>query len=68
MTRVYGGCIEPGGMELQDERVTMNCPKCGHEAIARYWEQADGGCINLCSATYCLSCDYAEGDTQYGPA
>lgn len=27
MTIVYGGCIEPGGMELEDETVSVKWPR-----------------------------------------
>ena len=32
MTQVYGGCIEPGGMELTDEYETIPCPRCAEPA------------------------------------
>lgn len=60
---VYGGCVEPGGMVLEDETVVdARCPKC-HRMTAhyRYWETAEG-CINQHWAVECQSCGHCDGD------
>ncbi len=62
MIIVYGGCIEPGGMELDDETVTMKCPACRGKAVQRYWESYDGGSIDQKSTLACSECGHAEGD------
>ena len=61
MTRVYGGCIEPEGCELADERGTATCPGCG--AVARTWhiERAEGS-LNVYSGLACDACGYTRGD------
>jgi len=62
MTRAYGGCIEPEGMELDERHDTVPCPRC--EAPARSWfcERAESGSINTYSGLRCTACDYQEGD------
>jgi DNA-directed RNA polymerase subunit RPC12/RpoP len=62
MTRVYGGCVEPGGFELDDDRDLVACPECGGKAFERYWESCEGGSINQNHTIVCTECDHAEGD------
>lgn len=33
MTRVYGGCIEPGGIDLENDVSVLECPHCGGDAF-----------------------------------
>ncbi|MBZ5763353.1 hypothetical protein LAV84_27770 [Rhizobium sp. VS19-DR104.2] len=66
MTRVYGGCIEPGGMELDDEAYSIKCPECGRDAKRHDWEAADGGCINSYWSERCAHCGYADGNSDGG--
>ncbi len=66
MTIVYGGCIEPGGMKLDDNCCDVKCPSCGKpNATSRFWEMNDGGCINSYKSIYCKDCGYFEGDDPY---
>jgi hypothetical protein len=44
--RVYGSCIEPGGLELVKSTSTTECDCCGKPANYRHWETLDFGCIN----------------------
>jgi hypothetical protein len=62
MTRVYGGCIEPGGMELDDETEEVPCPRCGEPAVHRRVELCEGGSINCYDYTRCYACGYLGGD------
>ena len=62
MTIVYGGCIEPGGIELDDETVSVKCPVCQGNAVQRYWESCDGGSINRYSTFACSDCGHLDGD------
>ena len=63
MTRVYGSCIEPGGMELDEEWTTDSCPKC-NVPDASHWfcERLEGGTINQYIGMKCTDCGYSEGD------
>lgn len=60
-TRVFsdnpGSCIEPGGMELDNEYYPVDCPCCGKEARAHFWQQVEGGSINNYRN---YSCDHCE--------
>jgi len=58
---VYGGCIEPGGMELEDEEWEDTCPKCGAPARHRYVQRLEGGCIDPYFPINCDSCGHREG-------
>ncbi|QKY12041.1 hypothetical protein [Janthinobacterium lividum] len=62
-TVVFGKGIEPGGMELDNERYQGECPGCGHER-ARYhcWENADSGSINQYCSIDCPACGYSVSD------
>lgn len=62
MTRVYGGCVEPGGFDLDDDLETIACPDCGGEALSRHWETCEGGSINMNHTIICTECEFAEGD------
>lgn len=62
MVRVYGGCVEPEGMELEDETYEVSCPVCDKPAKRRHWEDAAGGSINQHSYTDCPHCGHFEGD------
>jgi len=64
MTRVFGGCIEPGGMELDDNSFIDACQNtaCGMPANFRVWEGAEGGSINLYQRVRCTHCGYFESD------
>ena len=60
MTRAYGGCIEPGGMDLDDHTREIDCPSCGHEkAVERTYEKAEG-CINRYVSVNCSRCGHFE--------
>lgn len=60
-TIVYGSCVEPGGMELDDDRCECECPECRAVAIRRDWESVEGGCINAYWSVRCAACGYADG-------
>jgi DNA-directed RNA polymerase subunit RPC12/RpoP len=62
MTRVYGGCVEPGGFDLDDDLETIECPKCGGAAFERYWEACEAGSINQYHTIRCTECGHEEGD------
>jgi hypothetical protein len=62
MTRVYGGGIELGGIDLDDDIELVECPHCGEDALERYWETCEAGSININHTIICTACDYAEGD------
>ncbi|MER9048226.1 hypothetical protein NKH89_13385 [Mesorhizobium sp. M0923] len=62
MTRVYGGCIEPGGIDLDDDVEVIECPHCGGDAFERYWETCEAGSIDRNHTIICTACDHAEGD------
>lgn len=61
MTRVYGGCVEPDGMELDDETYAIECPNCGCEAVGRTAEAAKCGSINVYHTWSCGHC-MEDGD------
>ncbi len=65
--RVYGGCIEPGGMELADETDAVDCPDCGKLALYRYWEQVDGGSLNSYHTIDCDQCGHHSGNDWLMP-
>lgn len=53
----YGGCCEPGGLELTDESWTGACPnpKCGKDAKYFRWERAEGS-LNVYTGYVCDHC------------
>lgn len=59
--RVYGGCIEPDGMDLETEWWTAPCPKCEAPARHGHVEQLEGGCINAYFPVSCKACGLHEG-------
>lgn len=61
-TVVYGGCVEPGGMELEMCSWEEVCPDCGKTAVFSMRETAHGGCINLESSAFCQHCGFSEDD------
>lgn len=59
----YGSCVEPGGFELDDVTCNDICPQCqSNEAVYRYWETNDGGCINRHWRVRCPACGHADSD------
>ena len=66
MTLVFGSCIEPGGMELDNDRDEVECPVCNGKAISRTWEACEGGSLNVYSNLHCTECNHFEGDTGEG--
>jgi hypothetical protein len=51
---VYGGCIEPEGLELEDQRGVKFCPRCG--SIARTWRIARAeGYLNVYTGSRAMS-------------
>ncbi|PJG47222.1 hypothetical protein CAF53_02425 [Sphingobium sp. LB126] len=58
--RVYGGCIEPGGYELENERVTAPCPDCGKPARHHHFERAEGS-LNRYHTIDCDHCGHESG-------
>lgn len=62
MTRIYGGCVEPGGFDLDNDLDIVACPECGGEAFERYWETCEAGAINQNHSIVCSECDHTEGD------
>jgi len=66
MTLVFGSCIEPGGMELDNDRDEVECPMCHGKAVARTWEACEGGSLNIYSNLHCTKCNHFEGDTGEG--
>lgn len=61
MTRVYGGCIEPGGYELADEHTDCTCPRCGGDARDWFIERNEGGSIETYGGLSCDGCGHREG-------
>ncbi|MEH0295442.1 hypothetical protein V6R98_25145 [Agrobacterium sp. CCNWLW71] len=67
MTRVYSGCVEPGGFDLDDDLEIIACPECAGEAFERYWEACEAGSINQYHTIRCTECGHEEGDLpDYG--
>ncbi len=60
MTRIFcdnpGSCIEPGGMELDNDKYEVPCDVCGNNKIIRNWQDLEGGSINNHSSEYCHTC------------
>lgn len=62
-TIVYGSCVEPGGMELDDDRSKGECPDCkAAGAEFRHWQSCHGGAINSHWSVYCGACGHSDGD------
>ena len=61
MTIVYGGCIEPEGMEIDDVRDVATCPNCDGEAVRWFVEDASSGSVNAYFGLRCDGCGHAEG-------
>lgn len=61
--RVYGGCIEPGGMDLDDETSSGPCPTC-QDPNAHHWcfQRCESGSINSYSGWSCEACGDSDGD------
>ncbi|MDF4211173.1 hypothetical protein P2W50_31465 [Pseudomonas protegens] len=59
---VYGSCVEPGGMLLDDDECECECPACGGVAIRRDWESVEGGSINPYWSLHCTACKHRDGD------
>ncbi len=62
MIVVYGSCVEPEGMELDNLVLPVECPKCGNSARYCEWEHCEGGVIERYGNTYCAHCEYFAGD------
>lgn len=63
---VYGGCVEPGGVALDDDRRKVKCPACGVlSAVRRDWENATGGSINRYWSINCEQCGFTDGEFEY---
>ena len=62
MIRVYGGCVEPGGMLLENDGYEEACPACGETATACHWEAAESGAINTYTSLSCAHCGFFETD------
>ncbi|WP_413992229.1 hypothetical protein ACMDCR_09165 [Labrys okinawensis] len=63
MTIVYGSCVEPGGMELDDTTSCDRCPSCdGPRCKFQYFEYASCGSINLHHSIICEDCGYRDLD------
>ena len=61
MTVAYGGCIEPGGMVLDDSREMIECPVCSAPAQRHHAERSEGGSLNCYSSISCRHCGHEEG-------
>ena len=58
-TMVYGPGIEPGGMQLENQRCEVPCPACPHQhAQLHLWESADAGSIEQHEHLWCPACGY----------
>ncbi|WP_146037718.1 hypothetical protein [Xanthomonas citri] len=72
MTIVYGGCVEPGGMELDNDVYSIDCPECGRDASKHSWQRCEGS-INHYWSVHCNHCGYRDGndaddaDDEYPP-
>ena len=62
MTRVYGGCIEPGDMDLDDDWTKEPCPECSEPASHWCCERVESGSINLYIGMHCSCCGHSSGD------
>ena len=60
---VYGGCIEPGGMELDNDTYETECPHCEYpKAVKRAWQGCEGGSVNNYWRVNCEQCGYEDGE------
>ncbi|MCM5547168.1 hypothetical protein, partial [Xanthomonas hortorum] len=65
MTIVCGGCVEPGGMELdQDGYYEIECPKCQRTAHRSDWEAVEGGAVNVYWHESCCHCGYRDSNEE----
>lgn len=64
---VHGGCIEPGGMELDEEHGTGVCPACSGVAHTWFIEAAECGSLNIYSGLACTQCDFEAGNRRGPP-
>ncbi|MCE4281924.1 hypothetical protein ABQW67_20050 [Xanthomonas hortorum] len=64
MTIVYGGCIEPGGMELDEDGYEIECPKCQRTAHRSDWEAVEGGAVNVYWHESCAHCGYRDSNEE----
>ena len=60
--RVYGGCIEPGGVDLEDTEWNGSCPKCYGAARFFSWERAESGSLNIYTGFRCTQCGASRCD------
>lgn len=60
--KIYGGCIEPEGRFLENYIMPHDCKMCGGRGSTRFWEAAEGGCLNHYFSTWCEDCDHKEGN------
>lgn len=60
--KIYGGCIEPEGQELDNDTCAHECDHCGGRGFTRNWQAAEGGSLNFYSRTWCADCHHEEGD------
>lgn len=67
MTRAYGSCIEPDGMDLANELDTCPCPCCAQTAQRWFIEHAEGGSLNTYSGLSCQSCGLETGSFPGDP-
>jgi hypothetical protein len=58
---VYGGCIETGGVELEDHLWEAPCPCCMMPAEHGMLERAHTGSINLYPVVRCAHCGHSQG-------
>lgn len=59
---IYGSCVEPGGMLLDDSRYECPCPECGGVAKRHDWQSVEGGGLNPYWSINCPVCGYKDGD------
>ncbi|CAD0362084.1 hypothetical protein LYZ84_19650 [Xanthomonas hortorum pv. pelargonii] len=64
MTIVYGGCVEPGGMELDEDGYEIECPKCQRTAHRSDWEAVEGGAVNVYWRESCAHCGYRDSNEE----
>ncbi|QOT72330.1 hypothetical protein H5V43_04070 [Sphingobium fuliginis] len=62
----HGGCTEPGGVELADERWEAPCPRCGQSAEHGHVERAEGS-LNIHHTLACDHCGHQEGFDWMNP-
>ena len=62
--RVWGGCVEPEGMDLDDGRYGGACPRRDRPAVRWHVERADGS-INVHTGLRCDACGHHGGDNPW---